>query len=221
MDTKGKASQFLSGPLLQRSPSPPRIILQVLLHGRSHQEILTLAQETTRQGSGHPSPPPSSPQVVGLAPADIGRGGDPSSLCRNSPPHKNPRRKVNHSEMLCRWKGSGVVRLAVERIWRAILSNSFNKVQNYCSCSFVGGVGCVWCGVEPGFGPAAEPLLFRRKWPKPFSPRSATLGRADVGPQRAAQLVRLRQGPPIFFELQPAWPTCRWWDRRSFLNTRP
>jgi hypothetical protein len=35
----------------------------------------------------------------------------------------------------------------------------------------------------PDFGPAAEVLFFWEKDPKPFSPRSATLNRADAGPR--------------------------------------
>ena len=44
----------------------------------------------------------------------------------------------------------------------------------------------------PGFVPAAEPLLFRQKWPKPLTPRLASLKRRDAnslksGPTRRAQ----------------------------------
>ena len=55
----------------------------------------------------------------------------------------------------------------------------------------------------PGFGPAAEVIFFREKDPKPFSPRSATLNRADAGPRRAAQLAGLRQGPPVNLSVSP------------------
>ncbi len=55
----------------------------------------------------------------------------------------------------------------------------------------------------PGFGPAAKVLFFREKYPKPFSPRSATLNRADVGPRRAAQLAGLRHGPPVDWSVSP------------------
>ena len=47
----------------------------------------------------------------------------------------------------------------------------------------------------PGFGPAAEPLLFRRKWPKPLTPRLASLKRRAANPEKADQLARLTQGP--------------------------
>ena len=44
---------------------------------------------------------------------------------------------------------------------------------------------------EPGFGPAAEPLLFRQKWPKPLTPRLASWEGRDAnivksGPTRRA-----------------------------------
>ena len=48
----------------------------------------------------------------------------------------------------------------------------------------------------PGFVPAADPLLFRQKWPKPLSPRPATLDGMDANLGRADQLATLRQGPP-------------------------
>ena len=49
----------------------------------------------------------------------------------------------------------------------------------------------------PGFGPAAEPLLFRQKWPKPLSPRQATLDEANESYRKADQLAALRQGPLV------------------------
>ncbi len=55
----------------------------------------------------------------------------------------------------------------------------------------------------PGFGPAAEPLLFRQKWPKPMTPSLATLDRADERSRRAAQLAPLEQGLPIVESVRP------------------
>ena len=55
----------------------------------------------------------------------------------------------------------------------------------------------------PGFGPAAEVLFFREKDPKPCSPRSSTLHCADAGLQWAAQLARLKQGPPDDWSVSP------------------
>ena len=53
-----------------------------------------------------------------------------------------------------------------------------------------------WLLVLPGFAPANEPLLFRQKWPKPVTPRPATLEGTDASLRRAGQLAGLRQGPP-------------------------
>jgi len=47
----------------------------------------------------------------------------------------------------------------------------------------------------PGFGPAAEPLLFRQKWPKPLTPKLATLGVSNADLRSADQLAALKQGP--------------------------
>ncbi len=55
----------------------------------------------------------------------------------------------------------------------------------------------------PGFGPAAEPLLFRKKWPKPMTPCLATSNRADVNLRRADQLARLKQGLPANKSVRP------------------
>jgi hypothetical protein len=49
----------------------------------------------------------------------------------------------------------------------------------------------------PGFGPAAEVLLFRQKDPKPWTPRPASLKEVDASHRRATQLAALKQGPPI------------------------
>ena len=49
----------------------------------------------------------------------------------------------------------------------------------------------------PGFGPAAELLLFRQKDPKPLTPRPVTLEWSDANHRRAGQLAALKQGPPI------------------------
>ena len=48
--------------------------------------------------------------------------------------------------------------------------------------------------VLPGFGPAAEVLLFRQKDPKPLTPCSADEDGTDAR-GRADQLAALRQGP--------------------------
>jgi hypothetical protein len=50
---------------------------------------------------------------------------------------------------------------------------------------------------KPGVGPAAEPLLFRQKWPKPLTPRSAIFQEANTECRKAGQLALLKQGPPI------------------------
>ena len=48
----------------------------------------------------------------------------------------------------------------------------------------------------PGFGPAAEVLLFRQKDPKPLTPRPVTSEWADASHGRAGQLAALKQGQP-------------------------
>ena len=55
-----------------------------------------------------------------------------------------------------------------------------------------------------GFVPAAEPLLFRQKWPKPLTPRLALLEGRDAkctksGPTRRAQTraARCEERPPL------------------------
>jgi len=50
--------------------------------------------------------------------------------------------------------------------------------------------------VLPGFGPAAEPLLFRQKQPKPLMPRLASFNEMDANHGRASQLAALKQGSP-------------------------
>ena len=57
--------------------------------------------------------------------------------------------------------------------------------------------------VLPGFGPAADPLLFRQKWTKPLTPRPATLQGTDANIWSAGQLAPLRQGPPIDESVRP------------------
>ena len=47
----------------------------------------------------------------------------------------------------------------------------------------------------PGFGPAAEPLLFRRTWPKPLTPCLASVNRRDANPEKADQLAELVLSP--------------------------
>ncbi len=48
----------------------------------------------------------------------------------------------------------------------------------------------------PGFGLAAEVLLFRQKAPKPLTPSSASSDWAAEGNGKAGQLASLTQGPP-------------------------
>ena len=48
--------------------------------------------------------------------------------------------------------------------------------------------------VLPGFAPANEPLLFRQKWPKPVTPRQASLDGTGASLRRADQLAALKQG---------------------------
>ncbi|WP_447964223.1 hypothetical protein [Nitrospira sp. Ecomares 2.1] len=48
--------------------------------------------------------------------------------------------------------------------------------------------------VMPSFVPAAEPLLFRQKWPKPVTPRQASLDGTDANLRGADQLAALKQG---------------------------
>ena len=55
---------------------------------------------------------------------------------------------------------------------------------------------------SPGFGPAAEVLLFRQKDPKPLTPCSADEEGADAR-VRANQLAGLRQGPPDIQSVRP------------------
>ena len=61
--------------------------------------------------------------------------------------------------------------------------------------------------VLPGFGPAAEVLLFRQKDPKPMTPSSAGLDGTDAG-GRADQLATLRQGPQDFRSVRPKGRTA-------------
>jgi hypothetical protein len=53
----------------------------------------------------------------------------------------------------------------------------------------------------PGFGPAAEVLLFRQKDPKAFTPSSALSYRADVIYGVADQLALLKQAPPNYLNV--------------------
>ena len=63
----------------------------------------------------------------------------------------------------------------------------------------------------PGFGPAAEDLLFRQKVPKPMTLCLAASDRADASLERAAQLAEpvlrllegLRQGSPDNKSVRP------------------
>jgi hypothetical protein len=55
----------------------------------------------------------------------------------------------------------------------------------------------------PGFGPAAEVLLFRQKAPKPLTPHPFLSNWTAAKPGKAGQLARLRQGPPLEEGVQP------------------
>ena len=55
----------------------------------------------------------------------------------------------------------------------------------------------------PGFGPAAELLLFRQKDPKPLPPRPVSLDKVDATQGRAVQLAALRQGPLVDKSVHP------------------
>ncbi len=55
----------------------------------------------------------------------------------------------------------------------------------------------------PGFGPTADPLLFRQKWTKPLTPRSVSSEEADASHGRAGQLAVLKQGPPRYKSVRP------------------
>jgi hypothetical protein len=55
----------------------------------------------------------------------------------------------------------------------------------------------------PGFGPAAEVLLFRQKDPKPLTPLPASTDEASAGYGRAGQLAVLTQGPPVHESVHP------------------
>jgi hypothetical protein len=51
----------------------------------------------------------------------------------------------------------------------------------------------------PGLGPAAEPLLFRQKWPKPCWPWHSPSGALRGSPTPAARkLATLKQCAPVF-----------------------
>ena len=60
----------------------------------------------------------------------------------------------------------------------------------------------------PGFGPAAEVLLFRQKDPKPLTPRPASSDETNASHRRAGQLAVLKQGPPVD-------GSVRLWDRAA------
>ena len=55
----------------------------------------------------------------------------------------------------------------------------------------------------PGFGPAAEAILFRQKDPKPLTPRLARSDGNDADLGRADQLAALKQGPPENKSVRP------------------
>ncbi len=56
--------------------------------------------------------------------------------------------------------------------------------------------------VLPGFGPAAEVLLFRQKDPKPLTPSLAGLHGTNAR-GRASQLATLKQGPQKIKSVRP------------------
>ena len=60
----------------------------------------------------------------------------------------------------------------------------------------------------PGFGPAAEALLFRQKDPKPLTPRLASWERTDANLRRAGQLAPLKQDPPMDESVPPLGQTA-------------
>jgi hypothetical protein len=60
-----------------------------------------------------------------------------------------------------------------------------------------------WFSVLPGFAPAGEALLFRKKGPKPLTPRLVSLERMDASLRRADQLAPLKQGPPTDESVPP------------------
>jgi hypothetical protein len=55
----------------------------------------------------------------------------------------------------------------------------------------------------PGFGPAAEVILFRQKDPKPLTPRPVSLDETDARLRRADQLTAFTQGPPFDKSIRP------------------
>ena len=57
--------------------------------------------------------------------------------------------------------------------------------------------------VLPVLGPAAEPLLFRQKEPKPLTPRPAPRNEMDASHRRASQLAALKQGSPGHESVHP------------------
>jgi len=81
----------------------------------------------------------------------------------------------------------------------------------------------------PGFGPAAEVLLFWQKDPKPLTPRPASLDETDARLRRADQLAEpalrfikgLQQGPPGDKSVRPEGQTAgvgRWGEGGSGPN---
>jgi len=55
----------------------------------------------------------------------------------------------------------------------------------------------------PGFGPAAEALLFWQKDPKPLTPRPASFHEMNARQGRASQLAALKQGSPDYQSVHP------------------
>ncbi len=55
----------------------------------------------------------------------------------------------------------------------------------------------------PGFGPAADPLLFRQKWTKPLTPRPVSSEWTDANHKKAGQLAALKQGPQSDVSVRP------------------
>src|SRR5688572_6852931 len=81
--------------------------------------------------------------------------------------------------------------------------NLTKKGRNVDALQSVLNPGVNIISVLPGFAPAGEALLFRQKVPKPFPPKSAISNRADASKGGAAQLARLRQGPPFILSVRP------------------
>jgi len=106
--------------------------------------------------------------------------------------------------------------------WPIVVSINFRLVQPNTICFFISETSNDMNVRElPGFGPAAEALLFRQKDPKPLTPRLKSLKRKNANLWRAAQLAPLKQGPLINKCVLP-WPRRQASDhgRRSTVPSR-